>query len=98
VHIPPVPDLDDLDDETVVEYLVGDPVVADPHPICMRLADDADAPRGPWLVGEEVDGSSDALLLLSRKAGKDLERSSSDLHPIGGHCNPRSAFTSSQGT
>ena len=91
-------DPDDLDDEAVVEDLVHDAIVADPYPVRMRVADNADRPWGAGLLGQQVDGSSDALLLLPRKTEQDLDRSPRDLDPIDGHRKPRSAFTSSQGT
>lgn len=98
VDILAVSDPHDLDDEPVVEDLVDDAIVAHTHPVCARLADHADRPRGTGLIGEQVDRSSDALLLPSRKTGQDLERSPRNLDAIDGHAKPRSAFTSSQGT
>ena len=89
---------DDLDDEAVVEDLVDDAIVADLHPVRVRLADKADRPWGTWLLGQQVDGSSDALLLLSRKTGQDLERSPRNSYAVDGQSRPKSAFTSSQGT
>jgi hypothetical protein len=91
-------DPDDLDDEAVVEYLVDDAVVAHSHAVRTRLADNANRPWWTGPLGQQVDGSSDALLLLSRKTGQDLERSPRNLDPIDSHRKPRSAFTSSQGT
>ncbi len=91
-------DSDDENDQAVVDDLVEDAVVANPHSVHMRLADEANCPGRAGLLGEEVDGSADALLLTSRKGGQDPESSPRDLDAIDRHRKPRSAFTSSQGT
>ncbi len=91
-------DTDDVDDEAVVEYLVDDPVVANPDAITTILAGEGDAPGRPRIVNQEVDGSPDSLLFTARKAGQGLDGPSSNLDSIDAQRSPSSALTSSQGT
>jgi hypothetical protein len=61
-----VPDSNHLDDESVIEDLVHDAVVADPNSIGVRLAGHGSAARGTGIVGEEVDCSPNPVLFPAR--------------------------------
>lgn len=59
-----MPDSDHLNDETLVEHLVDDAIVADPHAIGVGFTAERSAAWWSRLVGQEIDGRSDPMLLL----------------------------------
>ena len=67
VDVAAVTDAYHLDDEPIIEHLVDDAVVADPHAVGARFADEGDAPRRAWGVGKEIDRRPHSLLLPARQ-------------------------------
>jgi hypothetical protein len=91
-------DADDQYDEPVVMNLVDDPVVTDAHPIHTVLSFEGDTPRRSRFVCEEIDRSSNPLLLAPWELGKRLDGSPGNRDFVVAHASPKSALTSSQGT
>lgn len=90
---------DDLDNQTVVEDLVHDPVRPDADPVHAWLADHCDAVGGPGLVSQEVDRGMDSLLVPSLQRCQGSLGTARDLDAVPrGHASPSSALTSSHGT
>ena len=54
------------DQQAVIEDLADDPIVADAHPVRVRLARQGDAPGRPRIVREQVDGRTATLLVGPR--------------------------------
>lgn len=91
-------DTDDVDHEAGVEYLVKDPVVADPDSVHGLFSGQGNAAWRPGLVAQQVDSGADPLLFPERQRGDRLERSPCDFDGVATHPSPSAALTSSQGT
>jgi len=89
---------DHLDNQSIIEDLVDDAVVANPDAVDAPFALGLRRARWSGLLGQEVDGGPDPLLLTSGKACERADGPAGNLDPIAAHARPRSAFTSSQGT
>ena len=59
----PSADPDDLDDQSIVEYFVDNPEVADPHPEGVGLADQRHTSGWAGLLGQQVESGPDPLLV-----------------------------------
>ena len=98
VDVASMADADDLDDESVVEHLVNDPVVADPYPVGVSFAGHGDASRRSRVVSEKIDRGADPLLFAPGERGQSFDGAARDVDVVRRHTRPRSALTSSQGT
>jgi hypothetical protein len=87
-----------MDDKSIVEHFVHDAVSPDPHSVDASLPGHSHASWRTRVSGEEVDGGTNSLLLLSRQRGESLDGTAGNLDAVWAHTRPRSALTSSQGT
>ncbi len=65
VHLAPMPDADDVHSQPIIEHLIQNPVRADADPVDGVFAAECHAIARQWLVGQQVKGSSDALLIAA---------------------------------
>ncbi len=91
-------DSDDLDDQSGVEHLVEDPVVADSNAVHRVLAGELGATRWAGLLCEQVDRSTHPLLIAAGRPGDGPDRPASHLDLVTAHSSPSIAFTSFHGT
>ncbi len=89
-----MPDADDVDKQDVVEHFVNNPVIAHAHPVHGVLTCQCNAGRRAGLLGKELDGGSNALLVAALQGGERFRRASSDANLVSGRqLSPSSAFT-----
>lgn len=98
VDVASMADADDLDDESVFEHLVDDPVVADSYAVGVSFAGHGHASRRSRVVGEKIDRGADPLLFAPGERGQSFDGTARDVDVVRRHTRPRSALTSSQGT
>ena len=60
-----MPDADDVHNQPIIEHLIQNPGRADADPVDGVFSAECDATARQWLVGQQVKGSSDALLIAA---------------------------------
>ncbi len=65
-----MPDAYDMNDEYIVNHFIDDSVVAHPNAIHTVLTCHRHACRWAWILGEQLNGGADSLLVPALKGGQ----------------------------
>ena len=93
-----MPHADDLDQQSVVIDLVDNPVVPDAHTVDRIFARQRYAARRSGLIGKQIYGGSDALLIVTGQPSDQFDSPAGYLDLVATHTSRSVDLTSSQGT